>query len=963
MEKIAAGQNICPFCGHNNAEPINDETVLREGTILNGKYLVGRVLGRGGFGITYLGIDIDLEIKVAIKEYFPNGITTRQINSRQVKITNGSVNSEGFNKGKEAFQQEARTLAMFNSPNIAHVREYFLENNTAYIVMDFVDGVTFSSEIRHCGGQITWKRVLSLFMPLIPELDCLHKKNMIHRDIKPENLKVVTDKNTGKERLVLLDFGAARSYISSNLTKTYTQILTPGFAPFEQYQARTHLGPFTDIYALCATMYTAISGQRPPAAPDRIMGDEELKPFSSFGIDVPANVESAIFHGMALNYKDRPQTLLEIYREFQGAAMETAPSSALVPDIVPLPKNYDDNDHNVNSGMPSRTDLPKEPDTFVSKETAISGSDPKSEIENNRRNGKSGRSLIFVLFSVLLLAGLSAGYFTIIKPKNDQKDAEKTQSVINAEQTENALKITGTAEVLPGVYSEETAAEEAVLLELLQITGTQEILQITRSEAVVPTNTLMPAAAKEFGETPVPVDPAKTREAQMMAESTKFMLQTESAESTAAAQLLAIQLTQSAEELLSIYATQTEIARPTEMPVNTPESLMTYTDTPYPTEMTAPEETAERDQAYTSEEFHLTATPVPTLELEETPTNEPAAASTLSISNTPTENFILTPLSIVAAKGVVNQPGDIGVLMYDVPSKTGNIMRSLMNGSAVFLTGERRPRDGGIWWTKIKTESGLSGWIQESSIAISPEIVAGDTFTFGKYEQDNVPYNGSEAIEWQVLDIQNNRMLVISKYGLDVKPYNEAGTGTDWLTSGLRRWMNEDFFNAAFNNVEQARILSVPVSNGSKEVDRLYQMSITDVNKYFPEKNLPSCLLTDYAAQNGDNGSDLIFWGPEYIAEGKTEKVIARPAFWMDISDLVNSESLIIITPTADPVLTLTPIRIPEKIDNGSGNQSVEEEEEEEEEYYSGGDSGESYEEDCWWVCGPPDWDCHVECY
>ncbi|MBR6090622.1 MAG: hypothetical protein IKP86_11860, partial [Anaerolineaceae bacterium] len=125
LERLDEGQTVCPRCGHDNSLIMNEEGLLSEGTILNGKYLVGRVLGRGGFGITYLGVELTLKIKVAIKEYFPNGISSRQMNSAQVRVQNQAANSEGFEKGKEAFQQEAETLAMFNSPSIAHVREYF----------------------------------------------------------------------------------------------------------------------------------------------------------------------------------------------------------------------------------------------------------------------------------------------------------------------------------------------------------------------------------------------------------------------------------------------------------------------------------------------------------------------------------------------------------------------------------------------------------------------------------------------------------------------------------------------------------------------------------------------------------------------------------------------------------------------------------------------------------------------
>lgn len=329
MEPLEEGQINCSHCGYDNSFPHNDNTLLPEGSVLNGKYIVGRVLGKGGFGVTYLGFELNLNVKVAIKEYFPSGYSSRSLNSKQVRVVTTNENDTfRFEKGREAFQKEAKTLAMFNSPGIAHVRDYFLENDTAYIVMDFVDGVGLNSEIRR-KGKIPWERTVSLMLPLMPELERLHKKNLIHRDIKPDNLKIVRDENTGEERLVLLDFGAARSYASSELTGNYTAVLTPGFAPLEQYKRKSHQGPYTDVYALCATMYMAISGQKPPDVMDLMDGDEELKPFRTYGLNVPETVEEVIRHGMTIRTEDRIQTMGQLFQDMSAATGRKSDSREL----------------------------------------------------------------------------------------------------------------------------------------------------------------------------------------------------------------------------------------------------------------------------------------------------------------------------------------------------------------------------------------------------------------------------------------------------------------------------------------------------------------------------------------------------------------------------------------------------------------------------------------------------------
>ena len=319
MERLAPGEYVCHRCGYDNSYTHNDPTILNEGSILNGKYMVGRKLGRGGFGVTYLGLELNDLRKVAIKEYFPHGLSTRSTFSKSIQVLTEDENeSKRFLKGRDAFQKEAKALGMFKSRHIVQVRHYFTENNTAYIVMDYVEGPGLNDEIKRC-GKISWQRTVNLMMPLIREMDQLHQKHLIHRDIKPENIKVVTDPYTGEERLVLLDFGAARTYTSKDLSQNVTQILTPGFAPYEQYLERTHLGPYTDIYALCATMYNMITGEKPPAAPDLMLGDSFLPYFINYNVEVPEKLETAIRHGMEVRYQNRTQSLYELYNEMRAA--------------------------------------------------------------------------------------------------------------------------------------------------------------------------------------------------------------------------------------------------------------------------------------------------------------------------------------------------------------------------------------------------------------------------------------------------------------------------------------------------------------------------------------------------------------------------------------------------------------------------------------------------------------------
>ena len=317
MTRLDSGQTVCPACGHDNSIRHNTESCMPEGMILAGKYLIGRVLGQGGFGITYLGIDMFLDVRVAVKEYFPNGIAVRSLRSNGVTVVSDQAKAEGFRKGYDEFQNEAKRLAAIDSPNIVKVRDFFRENGTAYIVMGYLEGNSLTDEVKQSGGRMPWQRVTELFKPLILEIDKVHKQHLIHRDIKPDNMKVAKEED-GRERLVLLDFGTARNFVSAEVTGTYSAMVTPGYAPMEQYSRKSRQGPFTDIYGLCASMYAAVSGKVPTDAADRVMGSAELKSFTELGLKVPEHIEKGILHGLAVRGEDRPHSMRDLYTELYG---------------------------------------------------------------------------------------------------------------------------------------------------------------------------------------------------------------------------------------------------------------------------------------------------------------------------------------------------------------------------------------------------------------------------------------------------------------------------------------------------------------------------------------------------------------------------------------------------------------------------------------------------------------------
>jgi len=284
----------CGNCASAAANGSGD--TLPIGTILSGKFQLGGLLGRGGFGATYLALDLNLNTRVAIKEYFPAHLASRVAGAADISPLRDQA--DAYNAGLSQFLQEARNLVQFRGhQTIIHVLEFFSENNTGYLVMEFLDGQTLLSYAASV-GRIDPVTALNIILPVADALKACHAVGLIHRDISPDNIFLTNDGN-----IKLLDFGAARVAIGLRSTNL-SVILKPGYAPFEQYQSKAFQGPATDIYALCATLYRLIAGTVPVNSPDRIGGTPLDLP-SALGISISAGLEQVIVKGMALEYDKR----------------------------------------------------------------------------------------------------------------------------------------------------------------------------------------------------------------------------------------------------------------------------------------------------------------------------------------------------------------------------------------------------------------------------------------------------------------------------------------------------------------------------------------------------------------------------------------------------------------------------------------------------------------------------------
>lgn len=314
---------VCPYCGYCEGTPPKELYHLYPGVgLYNNRYVIGTCIGFGGFGITYKAWDNVLETVVAVKEYYPTGLVQRVPGKPQVIIYTGESKEE-YMQGLERFLDEAKNMAKFvDNPNIVHVDAFFEENNTAYLVMEYLPGMTLKSYLKSKGGRIGCEEVIPIADAVITALKEIHAGGIIHRDISPDNIMLCND-----GRIKLLDFGAAR-FSDADQERTRSIILKPGFAPPEQYQAKSKQGPWTDIYALCATVYRAITGVLPDESVNGVIEDTVQSPIQIYS-DIPERISNTVMKGMSIYPEIRFSNVDELKKALDGEKKVMEPKKEL----------------------------------------------------------------------------------------------------------------------------------------------------------------------------------------------------------------------------------------------------------------------------------------------------------------------------------------------------------------------------------------------------------------------------------------------------------------------------------------------------------------------------------------------------------------------------------------------------------------------------------------------------------
>ena len=322
------GGTVCPNCGNDYSKNKQFAGILPAFTLLNNRYLVGRVLGKGGFGVTYVAKDIISNHICAVKEYMPSEYSARSGGTQNIVPFSDDKARFVFTHGREKFMEEAKTLLKLrNNPIVVDILDYFTQNNTAYLVMEYLDGQDLRKLARSSGGKLDPEFAKMVFVMVASSLMEIHRMNILHRDLSPENIIV-----TSNGEIKLIDFGAARNFVSTQ-NKGMSILLKPGFAPPEQYNAKGTQGPWSDVYALCATFYTLVSGKPLVDALFRYRGEQQPS-LMSLGCPVTKRTSDVIERGMELDYKRRYKDFKELLDDID---IDTNPPQRYKPKEPPIP--------------------------------------------------------------------------------------------------------------------------------------------------------------------------------------------------------------------------------------------------------------------------------------------------------------------------------------------------------------------------------------------------------------------------------------------------------------------------------------------------------------------------------------------------------------------------------------------------------------------------------------------------
>lgn len=471
----------CPHCGFDIHAYRQDPIALKLGSVLNQRYMIGGVIGKGGFGITYLAYDLKLDKKLAVKEYYPVGLALRNPDTTRVSVSN-EKSEEPFRNGAEKFYNEAKMVARFNgNTNIVSVYDFFYENDTVYFTMGYLEGETLKSYLQH--SSITEGQALKIMQDISSALMVTHSNRILHRDISPDNIMICEDGS-----IKLIDFGAARQVMAEQ-SQSLSVILKQGFAPLEQYQKKGRQGAWTDIYALGATIYNALTGELIDDPMTRFEDDKKLMD-TDHGIS--PDFWNILKKCLMLKIEERYQDVFELKKDLNDLDIEQEPindvgSESFASPIGETAKAFDSTgkssdpyateileterkgsiggertvtdgqslaggDHvdQNGSGIMSQKDMQVEPDEGQKMYTA------HDEGGGSRSRNSGNPVLIAVITAIVLILGIGIGVF--LSGARREPDPETAQAL--EEETEAGTESSEAEEETEPETEEQTEAKD-----------------------------------------------------------------------------------------------------------------------------------------------------------------------------------------------------------------------------------------------------------------------------------------------------------------------------------------------------------------------------------------------------------------------------------------------------------------------------------------------------------------------
>ena len=887
------GKTVCPWCGFDAAAAGEKYPVaLRAGSILNGRYIVGRVLGQGGFGITYLAQDDKTKTLVAIKEYMPTEFSGRNTGACAVNVFSGD-RRENFEFGKQKFLEEAKTLSAFiGNEHIVRIHSYFEENGTAYFTMEYVDGQPLDKYMGSHGGRLSVDEANALLLPLMEALEEVHAKGIVHRDIAPDNIIVQPD-GTAK----LIDFGAAR-YSTGEKSKSLDVVIKHGFAPYEQYLRRGRQGPFTDVYAMAATYYYAITGRVPPESIGRLQEDL-LVPPSNLGVVISEKAEDALFKALEIVAKDRFQTMGEFREAMRDPEVERRAREAAER------RKAEEAEKARREEEQRRAEAERLAREEAERRAAEAAEKARREEERLRAEAEK-------------------------KAREEERLAAKAAEKERKERERAERKASAGTEK-KGLPKWLFAAIPVVLLAIIlpiALKGPKEAKApepVPASETVFTESTAAPEAAG-------PAEPEEQTSAPLSSAARgdyvvfgSYEQDNDLTNGKEPIEWLVLNKQDDRILVISKYGLDCQ-------PYNEEFKEVTWETCTLRSWLND----SFLSEAFSAEEQAL----IPTMTLSAD--NNPYF-STDPGNSTSDRVFLLgknevnryfakhtawecEPTAYAVAQGChvddgfcwwwLRSPGNDQSLTVNVYSFSYvNLYGSYVSNASSAV----RP----AMWIDVSslTQAAEQPEPEETATVLLASAAVGDYVVFGSYEQDNDLTNGKEPIEWLVLDKQDDKILVISKYGLDCQPYNEEYKNVTWETCTLRGWLNDSFLNEAFGAEEQALIPTVKASAdknpyrktdpGNDTNDRVYLLSIVEAEQFFDSKEKRQCEQTAFAVAQGayknengtcrwwlrspgndrDSAADVDYDGSvsNFGRRVHGGNGAIRPAMWIDVSSLTQA--------------------------------------------------------------------------